>query len=158
MTYHPRNAIEAVSRVLLLAVLVLLCAVAVTHGGEYRQHQPEEATVLMGGCSGVCVTPDGLILTAAHCDLGDAAIVEFRGRGQVRATLAHHPDQDECVVAYRCDPGEYPWVPVASEMPQPGDSVFSMGYPAEGQTRQFRRGEGKIIGGSVGRAMWGGKR
>lgn len=34
------------------------------------------AVVRVGGCSGVCVDPAGLVLTAKHCDLRDVERVQ----------------------------------------------------------------------------------
>ena len=44
---------------------------------------PSAAVVLVGGCSGVCVDPAGIVLTAKHCRLGEQVTVRFPGRPPV---------------------------------------------------------------------------
>jgi hypothetical protein len=106
----------------------------------------QAAVVQIGGCSGVCVDPDGLVLTAKHCDLRDVEPVRF-GELEVLATKINETAASEGPVVYDCAGAGYPFVPVASTVPPPGSRVFTMGYPHVDGARRFRQLEGKVLSG-----------
>lgn len=116
------------------------------------QHPPQTAVVQLAGCSGVCVTADGLILTADHCGSDRQLEVVFPDGRTHRATLVFEPPQngvDECQ-AYQIDNASgLPFVNVATLKPKAGDAVWSVGYPFG----NFQRNEGKVqrVGFKVGR-------
>lgn len=139
---HGRPKTWAATAAWFLAVLAFAMAPCLAClGGE-----PERATVRLGtGCSGVCVDPSGIVLTAKHCGAPESTRVFFPGGEDVRAVLVHQGPNGDDVVAYDCDGAGFPFVDVASEKPEPGDDVWSLGYPARAMGRQVR-GSGKLFG------------
>lgn len=87
------------------------------------------AVVRIGGCSGVCVSPEGLILTARHCEFEDRQRVYFSGGKEVLATRLLSSRNGDGPVAFVCDGGGYPFLPVAKVKPEAGDPVSSYGFP-----------------------------
>ena len=106
-----------------------------------------KAVVKIGGCSGVCVSDEGLILTAKHCTLKDRERVAFEDGPTAWATKLVSSRNGDGPVAFVCDGDDFPHRPVAKTKPKPGDRVVSYGYPSRGGQRRFERGEGKLIGG-----------
>jgi hypothetical protein len=106
-----------------------------------------KAVVQIGGCSGVCVSKEGLVLTAKHCTLGDRERVAFEDGPTVWATKLISSRNGDGPVAFVCDGDGFPHRPVAKTKPEPGDRVISYGYPNRGGTRRFERGEGTVTGG-----------
>ncbi len=127
------------------AVACLLILIASAAGGDDYAVQ-RAAVVQVGGCSGVCVDPDGLVLTAKHCDLGDVEPVRF-GEQEVLATKIYESTASEGPVVYDCAGSGYPFVPVASSVPPPGTRVFTMGYPHVDGARRFRQQAGTVLSG-----------
>ncbi len=82
-------------------------------------------------CSGVCVTKDGLVISAKHCGTPKNVTVEFPGGRKVKAKLVHTPKGWDGCVVYHCEIGEYPFAPVSSRRPMTGDKVHSIGYPGK---------------------------
>lgn len=127
----PASRCRAVRRthmLILVTVLVAVClgVAGLSHGSE------RESAVWLGGCSGVCVDPTGLVLTAKHCDFGDQVSVEFRATGltvtgQKVYTGTFGADD---VVAFRLPAGQYPFAPAASKPPARGEVVFTFGFPS----------------------------
>lgn len=106
-----------------------------------------KAVVKIGGCSGVCVSDEGLVLTAKHCSLDNREKVAFQNGPTVWATKLVSSRNGDGPVAFVCDGDGFPFRPVAKLKPEPGDRVISYGYPSRGGTRRFERGEGTISGG-----------
>jgi len=124
----------------------LLCLFA-SHKVDADDHPLLQAAVVqIGGCSGVCVHPDGLVMTARHCDLGEVEPVRF-GDLEVLATRIYESTASEGPVVYDCAGSGYPFVPVASSVPPPGTQVFTMGYPHIDGERRFRRQAGTVLSG-----------
>lgn len=98
-------------------------------------------TVLSIG-SGICVSPDGWIVTAAHVvDGGDKCSITFDGaiNSQVAAVSKRDRRADIAILKIEIE-GEAPCVPVADSAPPKGSVVYSEGYPAG----QYARMEGSV--------------
>jgi hypothetical protein len=128
------------------AAALLLCLIASAALRADDQALQQAAVVQIGGCSGVCVDPDGLVLTAKHCDLRDVEPVRF-GDLEVLATRIYEAVGSEGPVVYDCPGVGYPFVQVAASVPPPGSHVFTMGYPHIEGARRFRRQEGTVLSG-----------
>ena len=83
-----------------------------------------KAVVKIGGCSGVCVSDAGLILTAKHCTLKDRERVAFEDGPTVWATKLVTSRNGDGPVAFVCDGDDFPHRPVAKTKPKPGDRVI----------------------------------
>lgn len=105
------------------------------------------AVVRIGGCSGVCVSADGLVLTARHCQLSDRERVHFHNGPSVPATRLLISRNGDGPVAFVCDGDGFPYLPVSDTKPEAGDAVVSYGFPARNARRQFERGEGVVQSG-----------
>lgn len=122
-----------------VAMLVMLPGLALAN---------EAAVVrLSSGCSGVCVSADGLILTADHC--GDAEIVKvtFPDGSVFSAGLEYSPPLNgvDEVQTYRVrTESRLPFAAVASTSVKSGDRVWSAGYPAGNY--QLNRGTVSRVG------------
>lgn len=106
----------------------------------------QDAVVRIGGCSGVCVDPVGIVLTAKHCGLGERETVTFPGREPVEGVRIHVGPQAEDAVAFLVSGERWPFIPVAEAVPPAGADVWSGGYPGASQ-RTFRTARGRLIGG-----------
>jgi hypothetical protein len=106
-----------------------------------------DAVVRIGGCSGVCVSPDGLILTARHCNVEDREQVVFSGGREVLATQLLSSRNGDGPVAFVCDGNRFPFRPVARQKPEIGDEVSSIGYPVREGRRVLERDSGTVLGG-----------
>jgi hypothetical protein len=104
------------------------------------------SVVRVGGCSGVCVDPAGLVLTAKHCHLRDVERVQFE-HAEVLAVRIYETELTEGPVVYDCVGGGYPSVPVAHHPPGGGERVTTMGYPHIGSGRSFRQEQGTVLRG-----------
>lgn len=152
-----------VMRYLLIAVFGaiggMVAALTQCQGAE------RDAVVKVGGCSGVCVSDGGHILTAKHCGLGPVETVRFEARGfDVRAERVYVCPEPEGPVVFDCEGDGFPFQPVATSKPQKGDPVHSMGFPSvddpngqpcpdcgrvHGGSRQFREARGKLVRGAT---------
>ncbi|MBL8812293.1 MAG: trypsin-like peptidase domain-containing protein [Planctomycetaceae bacterium] len=103
-----------------------------------------EAIVIVDGCSGVCVDPNGIVLTAKHCDLPREVTVRFKQRS-VRAIRVYESHDTEGPVAYDCDGDGYPSLPVAVTAPAIAEKLWSFGYPSLGGQRELRRNCGPLL-------------
>ena len=87
----------------------------------------------LNGCSGVCVSADGLILTADHCGNAPTVPVTFPDGSKYTATLEYSPPRngiDEAQTYRISGVGGLPFAPVAKSQPKAGDKAWSVGYPA----------------------------
>lgn len=124
---------------IMAAIVWLLCMVTTCAG----QPTPEAAVVQLDGCSGVCVTPDGLILTADHCGSKENLDVLFSDGSKYRAALVYSPPQngvDECQAYQIEDAAGLPYAIVASKPTEAGEPVWSVGYPFG----NYQRNAGKV--------------
>lgn len=113
-----------------------------------------EATVRVGGCSGVCVHPSGVVFTAFHCDPNEMEPIKFADGKTHVGHRVYVDQQRDGVVAFRLPPGTYPFAPVASSVPSSGDAAYSYGYPSG----RLRHGSGKVVGGSKGLQLQRGRK
>jgi hypothetical protein len=103
-----------------------------------------DAIVIVDGCSGVCVDPAGIVLTAKHCDLPAEITVRFKQRS-VRAVRVYESHDTEGPVAYDCEGDGYPSLPVAVTAPAIGEKLWSFGYPSLNGQRELRRNCGPLL-------------
>lgn len=126
------------------SLLILLLLAAASLAGE-REAVVKVATPDGSGqrtCSGVCVSPSGLILTAGHCRPSDRSRILF-GENSYTARALKLPSGREGVAVLKITAGEeLPFLPIASSSPQPGEKVYALGWPAG----QWSRSEGQIKG------------
>ncbi|MBI2931616.1 MAG: trypsin-like peptidase domain-containing protein, partial [Planctomycetes bacterium] len=121
-------------------VLVLLCLPLRAQDDEVQRLQKrvhdvidkvKPAFVFVGGGSGVCVSPDGWILTNHHVAGGAAQWkVRFTGGREYDATLVGwHPSDDVALLKVR-NGKDLPWVELGdSEAVRVGDRVIAVGNP-----------------------------
>jgi len=120
-----------------ISLLIALCIGGIAHANE-------AAVVRLSGCSGVCVSADGLILTADHCGNAPTIPVTFPDGSKYEATIEYSPPQngiDEAQTYRISGVGGLPFAPVAKSRPQAGDKVWSVGYPAGNYQRNAGRVE-----------------
>ena len=98
----------------------------------------------VGGCTGVCVDPEGLVLTAKHCDLREVEHVQF-GTVEVLAIRIYETELTEGPVVYDCVGSGYQCVPVAQNPPDAGERVSTMGFPLVEVGRMFREERGTVL-------------
>lgn len=153
--YHPQGPREQMARIALAAAAIFgYGAWMATHvrGDEpSRYGRPEACTVVIGGCSGVCVSSEGHILTAGHCKCERVEDVVWPDGRRVVANKVYDDGKAEGCVVFDCAGDGYPYVDVATSFPQPRDKVFSWGYPVvqspNGPSRPLSRGEGTLLRG-----------
>ena len=126
-----------------LAIVLLLASPAAA--------AEKDAVVRIGGCSGVCISSDGHILTAKHCTLPKSVNVYFPSGKSANAKLVYTSPDAEGPVVYDCDGDGYKWAPVATSVPPAGSKVYSYGWPNRGGTRRFERGAGTLLRGAEAR-------
>ena len=122
---------------------IVLAALTVTN--------PEDAVVrLDSGCSGVVVSSDGLLLTSEHCGNDRKVKVTFSDGSQGSAELIYAPVKngiDEAQLYKLQGEGPFKFAAVSKVPVNPGDAVWSVGYPAGNY--QLNRGAVKKIGYTV---------
>ena len=104
----------------------------------------DEAVVMVEGCSGVCVDPAGLVLTAKHCELPATVTVRFKDR-TVTAQRVYVSRDAEGPVVYDCEGDGYPYLLVAASPPQIGERLWSYGYPQVSGRRELRWNSGPLL-------------
>uniref|UniRef100_A0A7C4QP59 Thioredoxin-like fold domain-containing protein n=1 Tax=Schlesneria paludicola TaxID=360056 RepID=A0A7C4QP59_9PLAN len=124
--------------------IVLTAALFVLLQSSAYSLQPDQAVVMVEGCSGVCVDPSGLVLTARHCNLPATVTVRFKDR-TVSATRVYVCREVEGPVVYDCDGDGYPFLPVAATAPLVGERVWSCGYPLLNGRRELRWAKGAVL-------------
>lgn len=130
-----------------IAFLVTLFALAVAALSAKPASAAEiaDTVVMIGGCSGVCVDPSGIVLTVKHCGIPEVTQVRFRDRTVMARKLYETPECDGPVV-FDCEGDGYPYQRVAQRVPNVGEDVWSAGYPARNGTRQMTWASGKVVG------------
>jgi hypothetical protein len=103
-----------------------------------------DGIVIVDGCSGVCVDPSGIVLTAKHCDLPTEVTIRFKQRA-VHAVRVYESNDTEGPVAYDCDGEGYPALPVAATAPVIGEKLWSFGYPSLNGHRELQRNCGPLL-------------
>lgn len=106
-----------------------------------------DAVVLVDDCSGVCVDPSGLVLTAKHCDHPPVVVVRFKDR-TVSARRVYVCPETEGPVVFDCDGDGFPFARLAQIVPPNGEKVWSAGYPDLSGRRDLRWASGPMLGGS----------
>lgn len=144
MNTDPRHDWRTVAWIAFLLTLLALSLV-VLNAKPAHAAPIEQSVVMVGGCSGVCVDPSGLVLTVKHCGLPDVTQVKFRDRSVIARKLYETPECDGPVI-FDCEGEGYPWVPIAQLPPPAGSDVWSSGYPARNGSRQIVMGWGKVLG------------
>ncbi len=122
--------------------VIFLGITAALSFGDDRQ-----AVVRIGDCSGVCVDPSGLVLTAKHCEHNETETVVFPDR-QVTARRVYVTKEVEGPVVFDCEGQGFPFLPMAERVPDVGSVVSSSGYPAIAGQRVFRRKTGRLLRGA----------
>jgi len=130
------------TQAVLRAFLFLAFAATICTGAE-----PSAAVVRIGGCSGVCVSDRGLILSARHCRLKNYLTAEFPDGRKVRAVQLLKSRNGDGPIAFLCEGSGFPWLSIATIPPAVGDRVESFGYPGgKGGDRQLTRSAGTVTG------------
>lgn len=124
--------------------LPLIAAGCIGLSGQVSLAAVDDAVVMVEGCSGVCVDPSGLVLTARHCNLPATVTVRFKNR-TVTATRLFVCREVEGPVVYDCDGDGYPFLPIAATAPQVGERVWSCGYPHLNGRRELRWANGPTL-------------
>ncbi len=140
---------SALGRTLIQAILsgrrnLLLIIVGIGFSSTACLAGVEDAVVMVEGCSGVCVDPSGLVLTAKHCELPTTVTVRFKDR-TVSATRVYICREVEGPVAYDCEGDGYPFLPIAATAPLVGERVWSCGYPHLNGRRELRWAKGAML-------------
>ena len=104
----------------------------------------DQAVVLVDGCSGVCVDPAGLVMTARHCDLPETVTVRFKDR-TVTAQRIYRCQETEGPVVYDCEGDGYPYLNVAASPAMLGERVWTYGYPQHQGQRNLCWTSGKLL-------------
>ncbi len=104
----------------------------------------DDAVVMVEGCSGVCVDPAGLVLTAKHCESPTTVTVRFKDRA-VTAQRVYVSREAEGPVVYDCEGDGYPCLPIAATAPRVGERVWSCGYPHLNGRRELRWACGPLL-------------
>jgi len=152
LSYHPQGPREALARLALVAAA--LCSVVTFAARHARADNPrgttcQDCVVVIGGCSGVCVSREGHILTAGHCKTQDVEEITWPDGRKVQAHKLYDNGKAEGCVVFDCDGEGYPFIPVSQTVPQLGDVVYSGGYPARNGVRAFEQSQGKVLGGAI---------
>lgn len=128
---------------------LLVCLLGAVAAADYQAGIPEQsaAVVKIGGCTGVCVSPAGLILSAEHC--GSQLTADFESHGRHQLEVVYDPprnNRDEAVMYHVVGGTEgFPWVAIAGRRPRVGDEVWSIGWPSEGRSsKQWEMHRGRI--------------
>ncbi len=106
---------------------------------------PKDAVVELPGCSGVCVSDEGHVLTAKHCIIGsqglpETILVEFPGADPVKAVRVWVTEDPEGPVVYDCEGDGFPFLEIADKPPSVGEQIEAWGYPG-GDDLTIRKGD-----------------
>jgi len=123
-------------------LMVIAVGVAATSLADDRERQ-RSAVVQIDGCSGVLVSPAGLVMTAKHCDLSEVERVVI-GDHEILAVRVYESPDPEGPLVYDCVGSGYPWVPVAASVPGANEPVYAMGYAVAAGARRLQEADGTI--------------
>lgn len=139
-----------------IGVIVALAVVLTASRGHGQEIDTQRAALVHVGASeggsGVCISGDGWILTAAHCVVQETPSQGgWRGKGEptivipkavkirfpnqetrsARVAVVWRPDRKTDLALLKVDArGGLPWLPCAKTSPGIGEPVTSIGYPA----------------------------
>ncbi len=127
-----------------LAIAILLTCVRHCLADDHRA-----VVKIVGGCTAVCVSESGLIMTAKHCtgSKQQTVAVQFGDR-RVSARRVYVSSELDGPVVFDCEGGGYPFASVGTQAPQVGEQVYCVGYPG-GDTENRVVMRGKITGGAI---------
>jgi len=137
-----RTLLDALLRSRSRDALVLLLAITCSNAAV--ADAVDEAVVMVEGCSGVCVDPAGLVLTAKHCELPTTVTVRFKDR-TVAAQRVYVSRDAEGPVVFDCEGDGFPYLTVAASPPQIGERLWSYGYPQVNGRRELRWNSGPLL-------------
>lgn len=106
-----------------------------------------DAVVQIGGCTGVCVHPQGIILSAKRCQHPHTITIEINGRSITAERVFTTSDPDGPVAYLAKNQTKLPWIPLARTVPPPGARVSSEGWPSRDNRRVYQRAAGTIVNG-----------
>lgn len=144
MTTDPKHDWRNAAWIAFLVTLFAL-AVAALSAKPASAAEIADTVVQIGGCSGVCVDPSGIVLTVKHCGIPEVTQVRFRDR-TVMARKLYETTECDGPVVFDCEGEGYPYQRVAQRVPNVGEDVWSAGYPARNGTRQMTWASGKVVG------------
>lgn len=132
----------------LVAAFVMLAS-RLLHGGEidYRQAATVYVKTSTASGSGVCISPDGLIITAAHViyrpgpaklfgqkpiEMPTAVEVTFPGRKPeaARVLAVSRAGEPADLAVLQCTGTDYPILRLAKQSPPVDEKIATLGYPA----------------------------
>lgn len=125
---------DAAMKSLLIGILASLLCVSslasdkITRGLEYR-----DAVLFVGGCcSAVCVSPDGIYISANHCEfkIGQTYETNVLSPGRLKCIYNTGKKEGVCVLIEENTHPPRTYLPVAERLPQIGESVYAIGFPA----------------------------
>lgn len=112
---------------------------------------PPSVVKIADCCSGVCVDPIGIVLSAKHCGYTERESVYFPTIGEVPCRVIYVSTEPDGPVALLAEvPGPYPASPVAFTPPTVNQSVYSWGFPGnENGAMNLSFATGKIVDGKT---------
>lgn len=135
---------------LLLLILILNATVGIAADLDaLRNTVARIETPGGGGCSAVCVSAEGHLLTVAHCRPNRRTSVRVKGK-RYRVQVLYRPPverfrrRDFPTLLQIDGNGPFVFARLAKNTPQPGDEVIAMGYPAGRFARQTGRVRGTV--------------
>lgn len=118
---HLTTAIWAATGILMV-ILILLAA-------PLSAAELKDSIVRVSGCTGVCVSTEGHILTVKHCKVGETTKVVWPNGKTVSAKRVWVSPEKDGAVVLDCDGDGYPFLKLATRKPTIGENVRSFGYP-----------------------------
>ena len=132
---HDQPATLNAARVTLWLVVSISVAIALIWASGATWGADPAIVKTDNGCSGVIVTPSGVILSAEHCQCTEVENV-FLGEKKLPVKLLYESkdkqQRDEVSVLQITEKGKYPYRPVAPSPPAISDKVFAAGFASTG--------------------------
>lgn len=125
---------------LVIAVCLLVASSAKAQTREITE-RTRKATVLIGGCSGVILDSEGLLLTAKHCKHKDGVLAVLDDGRKIPARHVTSTKSADGPAIYDLDGSGFDGIGIAQATPRFGQQVFSWGFP-HGR-REY--GSGRIV-------------